>query len=173
MRKNAKEQTAITRLNQTPTFSFIIKHARCIEKLKDRNSLLKLWALDLLLDKRVAISNQSRKRVSLRGVEMPACCYLCWGSALVIRVAAASRQWREGVPARCLYPRLVFAHSRGQRRTRSTSTREEGWESPQEVTKKAVTELDFVTGFRHNCLIKVRLSLHWFHIYYWWYWLIR
>jgi len=45
--------------------------------------LLKLCALERLTVLRASMSNQSRMRVSLRGVKVPACCYLCWGSALV------------------------------------------------------------------------------------------
>ncbi len=54
-----------------------------LSAFKVRYSLLKLWALGPFPDQRVSISNQSRKRVSLRGEEVPACCYLCWSSALV------------------------------------------------------------------------------------------
>ncbi len=57
-------------------------HSNCRCRMESY-SLLKLRALEPLKDRRVSISNQSRKRVSLRGEEVPACCYLCWGSALV------------------------------------------------------------------------------------------
>lgn len=100
-----------------------------------KDSLLKLWALATFTERRVSISNQSRKRVSLRGEEVPACCYLCWGSALVNECWGSDEmESREAV-----YTRGRFvAHTRGQWRILSTSAREEeGGESPEEATWKA------------------------------------
>lgn len=54
-----------------------------ISASEERYLLLKLWAPERFADQRLSMSNQSRKRVSLRGEEVPACCYLCWRSALV------------------------------------------------------------------------------------------
>lgn len=141
-----KWKTAMIKQKHRNAFSKWIKY-----------SLLKLCAMD----QRVSISNQSWKRVSLRGEQVPPCCYLCRDSALVDE-GCGQEQWRDGVPGSHLYPRTL-------RRPHPWAVEDVLHVTPRGgVTIAEGNDMKGCGGADRRSLTKLSKVSHWLYFLSWW-----